>query len=202
LEKLKNSLIEKIKTGLASAQQPANSESTMTFAERTQDPLASFFDGEGNLLPQFQPMIQKLKVPLLLHFKVLEGLAFILMSLLTENSGNPVVKNLEGRTPVHCAAANESPNGPELLELLLYHKGNPNLEDHVGWTALHCVAANKYDTAPKMMEILLQGGGIPTNVNVKDGKTPLDIAGSNKSKYGPQLVELLKNWRPNEKDIA
>jgi len=86
-------------------------------------------DSKGNLLPQFQLMARNLKIPLLLHPKVLESFASIVMTVLTKKSGSPVVQNVEGRTPVHCATANESPNGPQLLKILLVHKGDSNLKD-------------------------------------------------------------------------
>jgi len=106
-------------------------------------------------------MVRNLKISLLLHPKVLESFASIVMTVLTKKTGSPVVQNVEGRIPAHCAVENESPNGPQLLETLLVHKRDPNLKDTAGLTALHRAATNKSDLAPKMMKILLRGGGNP-----------------------------------------
>jgi len=152
LEQIKDSLVEKVKTDLAYAQP----DSTYIPVGIPRDPCKSFFHSGGNIIPHFKSLLQNLKIPLLLHSKVQEGLASILLDLLTKNSGCPVVQNLDGRTPVPCAAANDSANGPELLELLLGHKGDPNLKDDAGWTSLHWAATNKGLVAPKIMEIILQ----------------------------------------------
>ncbi len=70
-----------------------------------------------------------LLLPVIVHSPVAEGLASVVMGLLTEHSDSQLVQSFEGRTTVHCVTYNESINGPELLNLLLDHNGDPNLTD-------------------------------------------------------------------------
>lgn len=150
-----------------------------------------YFDDEWRPTKTFRDLMEQLKVPILLHPMVLEALAsFLMAKLIKRNLGPPDIKNWEKRTPLHCAASNESPHAPELVKILLEFKGDPNYQDDRGSTSLHCAAANSSDSALEITEILLKHGGDPTILDGA-GKKAIDVATVNKGKCGSRIRALL-----------
>ena len=145
------------------------SNSNTTENDHHQKPLSSnplwklYFDEEWRPTKTFRDLSEKLKVPIVLHPMVLEALAsFLMVKLIKRNLGPPDIKNWEKRTPLHCAASNESPHAPKLVEILLEFKADPNHQDDRGSTPLHCAAANSSESAFEIVEILLKHRGDPT----------------------------------------
>lgn len=144
--------------------------------EHNPDPLSSFLNSKGNLLSKFQPVMHNLKIPLFFIpiFKVFTYIASIIMSVLTEESGNLLVQKFEREKPSSFyTAANETPNGTGLLKLLISnHHEVSNLKGQ------HCIASF---VLQRINTIQLQRMQL------------LDIARSNKSIAGSQLVVILNN---------
>ncbi|XP_067661426.1 serine/threonine-protein phosphatase 6 regulatory ankyrin repeat subunit B-like [Haliotis asinina] len=122
---------------------------------------------------------------------VKEGVKFLL-----DYHVDPSVQDLEGMTPLHCAAKVRG-NRCDILEALLEKSVDPNVQDKGGRTALHYASEHSDKGSVKL---LLDHGGDPS-VQDLQGMTPLHFAAkAQNNKHGILETLLKKSVNPNVLD--
>jgi ankyrin repeat protein len=96
-------------------------------------------------------------------------------SLLKNKNRNPNIQDINGRTALHYAAANDN---ARIANLLLQYGANPNIADHDGWMPLH-VAADQNSFV--VVQLLLNNKANPLLEN-NEGKIPFDCAHNDRIK--------------------
>lgn len=104
-----------------------------------------------------------------LHYAVSKGRIDIARKLVTELKASPRIKDKQGQTPLHRAAAIGS---LPLAKLLIQANAPLNTTDRTGWTALHHALAEGHgDVAVELIE-----AGADPEVKDSEGLTPIQVA--------------------------
>ena len=136
------------------------------------------------------------------------------MNRLLEAAAHPGVADSEGRTPLHYAAANGS---PEITERLLKAGADPNVRDHQGRTPLD-VATDRRDrfdpsSSNDAAVRVLEGAATPQQENTPDKERPMRRQGKTADEHYKQFADDIiiqiergtapwqKHWEPGENRI-